>query len=341
MIVNPWTVSALSLDTASSALGLITIGLCVRQLSASRAKDLENPERLATIEDRLYLLFWLGAVFLLLRFIAWPIFYLTLHSLIPEISGAMCIFGARNLQPELSRMLELCKPLLFYAGLVWLLVFRLERFGNRAGAENAARKSSLLLLFLCTITGLVDSIGSVLLWLRSNAELAVSCCTTVTDIPSRFTVWIPESLFGSDYASLLWIVYFTSNVLLIIGAILIRRQLGKERLPGALFFFLLLLVLLNSVIGTFAFIEVIAPQLMQLPFHHCLYCLVQNVTDAPLFVALFVLGNSILGALYPLWLLARKWAEQTAINTLFSRLLLLGMLCICGSLLMITTHLLT
>jgi hypothetical protein len=340
MIVNPWTVSALSLDTASIALGLITAGLCIRQFSASCSKNRVSGEDLAAIENRLYLLFWLGAVFLLLRFIAWPIFYLTLHSLIPEISGAMCIFGARNLQPELSRLLELCKPLLFYTGLVWLLIFRLERFANKAGAENAARKSSLILLFLCTVTGLVDSIGSVVLWLRSNAELAVSCCTTVTDIPSRFTVWIPESLFGSEYAALLLVAYFTSNALLILGSFFIRHRLTKSRPHGSSFFCLLILVLINCVIATFAFIEVIAPQLMALPFHHCLYCLVQNVMDAPLFVSLFILGNSMLGALFPVWLLAKKWAENLAMTALLSRLSFMGSLCVSGSLLMITTHLL-
>ena len=340
MIVNPWTVSALSLDTASAGLGLITVGLCARQLYASLNQKQISGETLAATENRLYLLFWLGAVFLLLRFLAWPLFYLTLHSLIPEINGAMCIFGARNLQPELSRLLELCKPLLFYAGLVWLLIFRLERFGNKAGAESAARNSSLILLFLCTLIGLTDSIGSVVLWLRSNAELAVSCCTTVTDIPSRFTVWIPESLFGSQYGSLLWILYFACNGLLIPAALFIRNRVTKGRTSGASFFCLLLLVLLNCVIGTFAFIEVIAPQLMGLPFHHCLYCMVQNVMDAPLFVALFILGNRMLGAIYPVWLLAQKWAETPARTALLSRLLLLGVFCISGSLLMITTHLL-
>lgn len=340
MIVNPWTVSALSLDAASVGLGVITTVLCVRQLSTSWSGKQDYGERLATVEDRLYLLFWLGAVFLLLRFLAWPLFYLTLHSLIPEISGAMCIFGARNLQPVLSRSLELVKPLLFYSGLVWLLIFRLERFGNRAGTENTARKNSLILLSLCSIIGLTDSLGSVILWLRSNAELAVSCCTTVTDIPSRFTVWIPESLFGSEYTRLLWILYFVSNVLLILCTLFVRRRMNKKDLSGSSFLGMLILVLANCVIGTFAFIEVIAPQLMALPFHHCLYCLVQNVMDAPLFVALSILGNSTIGALYPVWLLSSKWAKNRALTTLLSTLLLTGSLCLSGSLLMVTTHLL-
>ena len=340
MIVNPWTVSALSLDTVSAGLGLITAGLCVKQLCASRPGSQESGEGLALIENRLYLLFWLGAVFLLLRFLAWPLFYLTLHSLIPEISGAMCIFGARNLQPTLSRVLELIKPLLFYAGLVWLLVFKLERFGNRAGAESIARRSSLILLCLCSIAGLADSIGSVVLWLRSNAELAVSCCTTVTDIPSRFTVWIPESLFGSEYARLLWILYFACNAVLILGTLIVRSRLQKGALPGSSFIVLFFVVLVNCVIGTFAFIEVISPQLMGLPFHHCLYCLVQNVMDAPLFVALFILGNSAAAAVFPVWLLAKTWAETTALKTLLSSCLLIAALCLSGSLLMVSTHLL-
>ena len=340
MIVNPWTVSALSLDIASAGLGLITAGLCVKQLFASRAAVQKSGEELAEIEDRLYLLFWLGAVFLLLRFLAWPLFYLTLHSLIAEIIGAMCIFGARNLQPVLSRSLELIKPLLFYSGLVWLLLFKLERFGNREGSEASARKSSLILLSFCIFTGLVDSISSIVLWLRSNAELAVSCCTTVTDIPSRFTVWIPESLFGAQYATLLWVLYFASNAVLILVSLFIRNRLSKETIGAALLLILLILVLFNSVIGTFAFIEVISPNLMNLPFHHCLYCMVQNLIDAPIFVALFVLGNSLIAAMFPVWLLAKKWAEASALVAHLSWLLFAGTLCLSGSVLMVITHLL-
>jgi len=340
MIVNPWTVSALSLDTVSAGLGLMTTGLAVKHLARSWSEKKESGEQLAAIEDSLYLLFWLGSVFLILRFLAWPLFYLTLHSLIPEISGAMCIFGARNLQPTLSRTLELTKPALFYAGLVWLLVFRLERFGNRAGSETLARKSSLILLCVCSIAGLVDSCGSVILWLRSNSDLAVSCCTTVTDMPSRFTVWIPESLFGSEYQTLLWILYFVSNVMLVLGTLFGRNRLVKGIASGYPFFLLLVLVFINCVTGIFAFIEVISPYLMNLPFHHCLYCMVQNVMDAPIFVALFILGNSLVGAVYPMWLLSIKWAKKPVLTTLICKLLLLGVLCLSGSVLMISTHLL-
>ena len=79
---------------------------------------------------------------------------------------------------------------------------------------------------------------------------------------------------------------------------------------------------------------------MNLPFHHCLYCLVQNVIDAPIFVGLFVLGNSLVAAMFPVWLLAKKWAEASALVSLLSWLLLAGTLSLSGSVLMVTTHLL-
>ncbi len=338
MIVNPWTVSSLSLDIASAGLGLIAVVGAVKQFRTTIMRLPETGERLAEGEDRLYLLFWIGAVFLFLRFLAWPLFYFSLHSIIPEVTGAMCIFGTRNLQPVLTKTLEMVKPVLFFTGLVWLLVFRLERFFYQAGSGTKARRSSLLLLSFCLAAGLVDSIGSAAMWIRSNAELAVSCCTTITDIPSRFTVWIPTSLFGHEYEPLLWGLFYGVNILLIAIAFLLSRQVGQGSLKLPTFFFLLSLALLNTLTGTFGFIEVIAPKLMNLPFHHCVYCMVQNVLDAPVFVALFISGNALLAAIFPMRLLAASWAEQQQLATLTTRLLFWGALFLSGNLLMITIH---
>lgn len=338
MIVNPWTVSSLSLDIASAGLAIIASVGAVKQFRTTIKRLPETGERLAESEDRLYLLFWIGAVFLFLRFLAWPLFYFSLHSIIPEVTGAMCIFGTRNLQPVLTRILEISKPILFFSGLVWLLVFRLERFFYQAGSGAKARKSSLSLLTFCLAAGLIDSIGSAALWIRSNAELAVSCCTTITDIPSRFTVWIPTSLLGHEYQALLWGLFYGSNILLIVVALLMSGQIGRNRIQLPFFFFLLLLALINTTIGLFAFIEVIAPELMNLPFHHCMYCMIQNVMDAPVFVTLFVAGNALLAAIFFVRLLAADWAETEHLCALTKKLLLFGALFLGGNLIMITTH---
>jgi hypothetical protein len=291
-------------------------------------------------EDRMYLAFWMGTILLAVRFLAWPLFYLVLHSFISEIEGAMCIFGTRNMLPILTRFIELLKPLLFFAGLVWLVLFRLERFATLSGKGARAGNFILAMLFLCSLLALVDSVASAVLWMRSSSELAVSCCTTVTDIPSRFTVWMPVSLFGPTYETPLWYLFFILNSLSAGLLVLAYRAADRMRSPLALFSLVGLVSMANCILTVIAYIEVIAPRLMRLPFHHCLYCMVQNVIDAPVFVALFIVGTCSAVAVFPVWLLARSWAGKEALVSAVRSLLMTGFLCLTGSVLMIALHLL-
>ena len=174
MIINPLSVAALTVDGLSLGLAGVTAAGALAMLPAL-GKAITTGERLTLQENRLYLLFWMGAVLLLLRFAAWPLFYFTLHSFIPEIEGAMCIFGARNLLPTLTRVLELVKPLLFFLGLIWLVLFRFERFAYKQESDSRKGQNRVFFLLLfCSLAALVDSGGSVWLWLQSSAELAVS-----------------------------------------------------------------------------------------------------------------------------------------------------------------------
>lgn len=340
MIINPLSVAALTVDGLSFGLAAATAAGALAMLPAL-GKSLSTGERLTLQENRLYLLFWMGAVLLILRFVAWPLFYFTLHSFVPEIEGAMCIFGARNFLPTLTRVLELVKPLLFFLGLIWLVLFRFERFASKHDSGNRKGQSRVLFLLLfCSLASLVDSGGSVWLWLQSSAELAVSCCTTVTDIPDRFTVWVPQSIFGPIYSQLLWYLFFGTNLLLIIQVVLCYRKSLTGAVSTPYLLVLFVLGLLNSVIGLFSFIEVIAPRLMGLAFHHCLYCMVQTVADGPLLLALFVVGNFAVTACLPIRLLAVNWTQEEALNKGIQLLLFIGLSGVSGSTIMVIAHLL-
>ncbi len=345
MIINPLSVAALTVDGFSLGLAAATTAGTMYMLPALRnSSSIATGERLTLLENRLYLLFWMGAVLLILRFAAWPLFYFTLHSFVPEIEGAMCIFGARNLLPTLTRTMEVIKPLLFFLGLIWLILFRFERFASRQDQVKQFTRQGqgrvLFLLLLCSLAALADSGGTVLLWLQSNAELAVSCCTTVTDIPDRFTVWMPKSIFGPAYSMLLWYLFFGANLLLIFQIILSYRKSLLAAVPTLHLLFLFVFGLLNGVIGLFAFIEVIAPRLMGLPFHHCIYCMVQTVVDGPLMLALFAVGNFAVAACLPITLLARNWTEDEPLNKGIRLLLYIGLLGVSGSTIMVAAHLL-
>ncbi len=340
MIINPWSVSALTIDLLSTALAGAAVISGIRLLTADQSGEELSGQSVTSREDRMYLAFWLGAVLLAVRFLAWPLFYLVLHSFISEIEGAMCIFGTRNMLPVLTRFLELLKPLLFFTGLVWLVLFRLERFATLSGKSSPAGRFILAMFVLCSLTALVDSAASAVLWMRSSSELAVSCCTTVTDIPSRFTVWMPVSLFGPAYERPLWYLFFILNGLSATLLILAYRAVDRVRSPLVLYSLVGLLSLANCIVTVIAYIEVIAPELMRLPFHHCLYCMVQNVIDAPVFVALFIIGTCSAVAVFPVWLCARSWVRKDALVSAVQTLLLTGFLCLSGSVLMITLHLL-
>ncbi len=337
MIVNPYSTTALTLDLLSTGLAAATL-FKTGALVFQRAKvESVAAEKLTGREDQLYLVFWMGAVLLLIRLALWPFFYLVLQSFVPEVEGTMCIFGVRNLLPTLTRVLELIKPLLFFCGTLWLILFRLERFGRKAQGG----KSMLLLLGICSIAALFDSAGSAVLWIRASADLAVSCCTTITDIPTRFTVWVPVALFGPGFTTPLWSLYFGLNVLVIVNCLLGYRVVVSGKKRGIIFSAISGMAFINAVVSTLAYIEVIAPRLMHMPFHHCIYCFVQQVVDAPLILALFILGCFFLMAVSPAWYLARSWADEKILGQTIRSLLFFGGIFLGGSLLMVAVHLST
>ncbi len=341
MIVNPWSVSALTIDLLSAGLSAATAVQTGRLLLLSGG-TLTNQEgqALTSREDRMYLTFWMGTVLLGIRFVAWPLFYLVLHSFIPEIEGAMCIFGTRNMLPVLTRFLELLKPTLFFVGLVWLALFRLERFSTQSGRGMVAGRMIGFFLLACSLLALVDSIGTAVLWIRSSAELSVSCCTTVTDIPSRFTVWMPVSLFGPAYEQPLWYLFFLLNLCTVGLLVYAWMRVRGARKPVFLLLPAALASLINCILTVISYIEVIAPRLMRLPFHHCLYCMVQKIMDAPVFVALFIVGTCAAVAAAFVWIFGRTWALKPPLLATVRGLLMIGFVCLSGSVFMISIHLL-
>jgi len=79
-------------------LGFITLGLMtwagIHSLRLYlRWRKMTGPEEQALLEDQSYLMLSVAVVVLVIRLINWPLFYLTFQSFIPQVNGAMCIFG--------------------------------------------------------------------------------------------------------------------------------------------------------------------------------------------------------------------------------------------------------
>lgn len=343
MIVNPYTITALVLDGVSLGLAAATAIRATQVLVKGRRGDSrETGEELSARERDIYLLFWLGSVLLILRGMAWPFFYLVLNSYIHEITGAMCIFGATKLLPNLTQFLEITKPVYFFLGLISILLFRLERFACRDGAVFSRQGRLVIgwLMLLCGLVGAVEVAASLGLWLKASPEFAVSCCTIISDIPTRFTVWIPATLFGPQYQMLLWYLYFGANIFVVMFGLYIYRSEQIKHMPKLSLGISGAAALFSGLITILAFIEIIGPNVMGLAFHHCIYCLVQLVPDAPLFLGLLIIGTFCLMSGLPVWWLAESWAEKELLEKSVTTLLFYGIIAISGSLLMVTVHLL-
>lgn len=247
-----------------------------------------TPEERTLLEDRSYLVLLILAIVLMMRLINWPLFYATLQSFITDVEGAMCIFGVTQVKPGLTRFLELLKPINFFLIGGWLLL----HFLDRGTKTSPLMRRKLLLLSVIGLFVLFDSIGDILLMIRIVPESLVSCCTTITDILNRPTRAAPESIFGPEYVQSLQALFFITHLALMgfIGVTL-KSKIFRRPILGLLFLF----SLLNAILFLLSQIEVFAPRMMHLPFHHCLYCLWQYVPDSIIMYLLFILGTFSVG----------------------------------------------
>jgi hypothetical protein len=227
-------------------------------------------------------------IVLFIRLINWPLFYVTLQSFISDIEGAMCIFGVTQVKVSLTRFLEFSKPITFFSIGGWLILHILDR----ATKTSPLMGRKLLILSFISLLVLTDSIGDILLMIGIVPESLVSCCTTITDISNRPTRTTPLSIFGPEYARPLQSLFFITHLALIgIIVVILKSKIFRRPILGLV----LLFSILNALLFLLSQIEVFAPAMMHLPFHHCLYCLWQYVPDSIGMYLFFILGTFSVG----------------------------------------------
>ena len=298
-----------------------------------------TPEEKASLEDHSYLVLLIMVIVLLIRLIDWPLFYVTLQSFISDIEGAMCIFGVTQVKPGLTRFLEFLKPIIFFLIGGWLILHLLDR----STKTSPLMRRKLLLLSIIGLFVLVDSFGDLFLMIGIAPESLVSCCTTITDILNRPTRTTPEAFFGPEYAHPLQVLFFITHLALIgiIGITLKSKTLEitflrRRPILGLLFLF----AILNAFIFLLSQIEVFAPRMMHLPFHHCLYCLWQYVPDSILLFALFSLGTFSVGWGFTTALFGRHGETADLLPVHLRKIYSFAFFFLSASLIMLLIHLL-
>jgi hypothetical protein len=331
MILNALSITMIFIGVLSALLAIW--GGISSLILYRKWKRPSRPEEKTSLEDRSYLVFLIMMIVLLIRLINWPLFYGTLQSFIHDIEGAMCIFGVTQVKVSLTRFLEFLKPITFFLIGGWLILHILDR----ATKTSPLIKRELLLLSVISLFVLVDSMGDILLMIGIAPESLVSCCTTVTDILNRPTRTTPEAFFGPEYAQSLQVLFFITHLALIgfIGVSL-KFRIFRRPILGLLFLF----AILNAFIFLLSQVEVFAPRMMHLPFHHCLYCLWQYVPDSIVMYLLFILGTFSVGWGFTTELFGRQGEAADLLPGYLRKIYLFAFFFLLVSLIMLIIHLL-
>ncbi len=333
MIVNAYSVSMLLIAILTGLLAMILGPLSFRVYQRWDG-DLSGEERTAE-ENRSYLLLLIAIVILYIRLLTSPLFYATLQSYLPSVQGAMCIFGVTQLHPTLSGVAQVLKPLVLLLIGGWLLLNRLDRTSETV---PFFRRKFLYLALISPVV-LADSVVDLFIFTGFRVETDVTCCTGFFDLPGRATALLSVSLLGPGYASYMMPLYYVSGISLlscmILSYLFSRRRSFTVGIARTRFLVLsgtnVLLSIVNAVVTVLTLFEVIAPRVMKLPNHHCIYCLWQSAPLSIPATALFAMGTMAPIWAFLLYTMGRHEETIQPLQTDLKKLYLLGICCIAAS----------
>jgi len=338
MIVNIYTLIMLFVAIFSLSLGGFLFLLTIKTLlSFKTTVPLEDKSK---FERKGYLVFLLACVTLSVRMIVWPWFYFMLQSFVSEVPGAMCMFGVTQILPSTVTFLQIIKPISFFIMGGWLLCYYVDKSTPTA---PLARKNLLFLLIVCGVL-LADGIGDIYYVIRMKPLMSVSCCATFFDVPLRPSAMIPQAIFGRNFQKILFILYYLSNIILIILLLTGISRKWESLTPKYRMIILYsqyAIGIINIPVVIYTIIENIAPKLMQLPYHHCIYCFMGNgmVPDAPIMLGLFVIGTFAIGWMGILRLLCKNGEARLITERLLLKGNNVSAFCFLASIIMVTIHL--
>ena len=330
MIINIFTIISLFIAAVSLILAIFQAGVSLFLYKNWGVAG--TGEERTRLEDFAYLVLLIASVILMVRLLSWPLFYGTLNSYVPDIHGAMCVAGVTQIKAGMARLLQTIKPLVFFAVGGWLLLNMLDRTTK----TSPLMKRKFLLLSLVSLLVIGDSLGEMVYLFKVKATSSVACCTTIFDVPTRSSAMIPKSIFGEGYGGMMIPIYYGSN-LAVIGVIGVLIFLGTTSTIALAVAFLL--ALLNVFLTGICGIERIAPVLMELPFHHCLYCFPRNVPDGAIIMSLFVIGTFSAGWALMLKVIGRSSETEESLNRYIKNLLWLSFVGLLSSMIMVSVHL--
>ncbi len=296
MILHTPTILILFASFVTAVLGIYG-GLFAFKAARTSRGELTT-DQITDLETGTRFLLIIVSVVIVVRVLAMPIFYWALESAVPDLPGAMCGFGVSRVIPGLTRLLQYLQFPVLFLGVGWLLLNTLD---SRTRNQPYLRWK-LYAFAAISIPIVLESLGDFYLFfsLKPPPGSGLSCCSTVADVASRPTALVAGFFLGPGGAALAMKAYIITTVVFL-GYILLVMGKGLWRLH----YLIIGCVLAGILVPVFwvALLEKIAPLMMNLPYHHCVYCWLKTPPGAFAVAAGFLLGISGVGWALALYLL--------------------------------------
>jgi len=275
MIVNNYTVSYLILSGSSLVMGG---GAAAIGFYAGRKWNPSNPsEEQYRLEKLSYLTITLVVLAIYIRLFLVPFWFWTLSSLIPSIPGAMCLAGVHLARTPVSFLCSAMKVIIPFAYGFWLALNHIDR---RIEFQPFTRLKLFLLLpfgFLMAFESLCD-----IYYLTGLKPRPVSCCTSLFDMPGDA---LPKIVSSNNWS---WTIGFIVLTLFLLYLLWMERtHISRSKFISLV---IVILSLIDAVIYVLALHTKISPLLLNAPYHHCIFCLLQASWISIFYSALFITG---------------------------------------------------
>lgn len=299
MILNAYAILSGFVVLLSGITALLLTGLAAHLLWVQR-RDEQSPNLRTRSEDRFYLLSLLATWLLGLNLASWPLLYLLLQSYVPQWPGVMCIYGVTQIGagslgvsrflPGLIAATQWLKPSVVFLSGVWLVLYRIHR-GVQTG--TLLRRVLLADLALGTVV-LADAVieGAYLVIPKREEFLFTGCCTSGN--PTRTSMGGTIAAFGESDLTWLPTVFYVVHACLVAGLWLFRARCRRHESATGIGLVLLGAIVAVPITAAY-FVEVAAPTVLRLPFHHCLYDLIPRAPDMVVALVLYLGGCACVG----------------------------------------------
>lgn len=294
MILNVYTVIAAFLAGVAGLAAVFLIALSARAWLGSRSAP--NAGGGPSLEERVHLIALLLATLGIIRVVAWPHFYLMLKSYVEPLAvfGVMCSFGVTRVQPDLVLALQIMKPMVLLVIGFWWLVSHIDR-QTTTGALLRARA------FLGIVAGILvlAECSTELVYLFSQkVGQRVTCCTQFLET-SAANIGAgagPFRMVGLDDTATTVVLFLLLQAVVIAMALWMKKRVARGTgTPSIVSPIVLLFLSMASLwITRWVWIDLVAPRVLELPYHHCLYELVTDIPAFSLAAVLALVGHGCL-----------------------------------------------